>query len=112
MKNTFLPKTKTGKWSVLLQTVFLAIVAVSLFLVFGVKVLSFDNAPTFNFMGETSLTWWDATVFVLGLICPASLITGIIAIIKKDRSLMVCISVFVGVCTIVFLLLHSLIISD
>ncbi|MEI6578784.1 MAG: hypothetical protein WCN92_04895 [Eubacteriales bacterium] len=112
MKNTFLPKTKTGKWSVWLQTVFLAIVAVSLFLVFGVKVLSFDIAPTFSFMGETSLTWWDATVFILVILSPASFITGIIALAKKDRSLSVYLSVFIGLCTIVFLLLHSLFISD
>jgi hypothetical protein len=106
------PSTKIGKWSVGLQIVFLAVLFGSLFLVFGLKVLSFDNAPKFAFMGEDGMTWWDLTVGILSIAGLASFISGIGALIKKDRSLMVLISVLIGVCAVLFVLLHSLFISD
>lgn len=112
MKLPLKPSTKLGKWSVSLQIIFLAVLFVPLFLVFGLKVLSFDNAPTFGFMGEDALTWWDPTVGILGILSLAAFISGIGALLKKDRSLLVFISVGIGICMVLFVLLHSLFISD
>jgi amino acid transporter len=113
MKLPLKPSSKIGKCSVWLQIIFLVVLAVALLLVFGIKVLSFDQGPTFSMLGETSLTWWDPTSFVLSILGHAAFITGIIALVKnKDRSLSVFLSVFIGLCTILFILLHSLFISD
>ena len=96
-----LPKTKLGKWSVGLQVFFVAAIVVSLILVKLFNVLNFDN------------TWWDITV---GVVFPASImafITGIIDIIKnKDRSALVYLCIFIGVCVVLFIPLHSLFIND
>ena len=96
-----MPKTKLGKWSVGLNAFFLIAIAASLILVKVLKILSFDNY------------WWDVTV---GIIFPASiiaLIIGILAVVKnKERSIWVNLSILVGVCTVLFILLHSLFIND
>jgi hypothetical protein len=96
-----MPKTKLGEWSVGLNSFFLIAIVVSLVLVKVLKILSFDNH------------WWDVTV---GIIFPASiiaLITGILAVVKnKERSAWVNLSILIGVCTILFLFLHSLFIND
>ncbi|OGY24968.1 MAG: hypothetical protein A2Z11_04865 [Candidatus Woykebacteria bacterium RBG_16_43_9] len=95
------PKTRLGKWSVGLNAFFLIAIAASVVLVLILKILNFDDR------------WWDVTV---GIVFPASiiaLITGIIAVRKnKDRSVLVYLSIFVGVCTVLFILLHSLFIND
>ncbi len=96
-----MPKTTLGKWSVGLNAFFLITVAVSLVLVEVLKILSFDDH------------WWDVTVAV---IFPASIIafvTGILAVrISKERSILVSLSIFISICVILFLLLHSLFIND
>jgi hypothetical protein len=96
-----MPNTKVGKWSVGLNAFFLIVIAASLVFVEILKILSFDDH------------WWDVTV---GIAFPASiiaLITGILAVRKnKDRSVLVYLSIFVGVCTVLFILLHSLFIND
>ncbi len=96
-----MPKNTLGKWSVGLNAFFLTAIAVSLVFVKILKILSFDDH------------WWDATVAVA---FPASIIaltTGILANRKyKERSVLVNISIFVGVCTVLFILLHSLFIND
>lgn len=93
------PETKLGKWSVWLNTFFLIVIVVSVILVKVVGVLSFDD------------TWWDITVLVF--IAPIiAFILGIIAIKKKDHSVLVYSSVVIGLLAILFLLLHSLFISD
>ena len=96
-----MPSTQLGKWSVGLNAFFLLVIAVSLVLVEVLKILSFDDH------------WWDVTVAVAFPASIIALITGIIAVTKnKDRSALVYLSIFVGVCTILFILLHSLFISD
>ena len=93
--------TQLGKWSVGLNAFFLLVIAVSLVLVEVLKILSFDDH------------WWDVTVAVAFPASIIALITGILAVTKnKDRSALVYLSIFVGVCTILFILLHSLFISD
>ena len=96
-----MPKTRSGKWSVGLNAFFLVAIAASIVFVKVLKILSFDDR------------WWDVTV---GIAFPASiiaLITGLLAVRKnKDRSGLVYLSVFIGVCTILFILLHSLFIND
>jgi len=93
--------SKLGKLSVGLNSIFLIVVAVSLVLVLVLKVLSFDDK------------WWDATVGVLIFIFLTALITALVAVTKnKDRSVWVYASIVIGICAILFGLLHSLFISD
>jgi len=96
-----MPKTTLGKWSVGLNAFFLIAVSTSCVLVLVLKILNFDDH------------WWDVTVAVAFPASIIALITGIIAARKNaDRSALVYLSIFVGVCTVLFILLHSLFISD
>ncbi len=100
MKSAFWPQTRLGKWSVGLQAFFVVVILISVFLVKVLGALSFDDR------------WWDITVlvFLAGII---AFFIGIKAVRKhNDRSLAVFISIFLGACTILFLLLHSLFIND
>jgi energy-converting hydrogenase Eha subunit A len=101
MKIGFMPKTKLGKWSVGLNTFFLVAVATSCVLVLVLKILSFDDH------------WWDMTVAVAFPASIIALVTGLLAIKKyEERSILVNLSILVGLCTILFIPLHSLFISD
>jgi hypothetical protein len=94
------PQTKLGKWSVWLNACFLIVIVVSVVLVKVLGVLSFDDK------------WWDVTVLIF-LASIAAFVLGIIAITKKkERSVLVYISVIIGLLAILFIFLHSLFISD
>ena len=96
-----MPKTILGEWSVGLNALFLIAVVISIMLATVFNILSFDNR------------WWDVTVGVAFPISIIALITGIIAVKKyKERSILVSLSIFFGLCTVLFALLHSLFISD
>jgi len=96
-----MPKTKLGKWSVGLNTVFLISVVISIILVKVFRILSFDDR------------WWDVTMAVAFPASIIALITGILAVKKYgERSVLVYLSIFVGVCTVLFIILHSLFIND
>jgi len=101
MKIDFMPKTKLGKWSVGLNAFFLIAVTISVVLAVILKILNFDDH------------WWDVTA---GVVFPASiiaLIAGMLAVRKyEERSVLIYLSIFVGVCTVLFVLLHSLFIND
>lgn len=56
--------------------------------------------------------WWDITV---GVAVPIEIIAFIISIMtfrRKERSVLVNISIIIGICVILFLLSHSLYIHD
>lgn len=94
------PRTAIGSWAFWIQIGFLIVMATSLLLAPGLQVLDFGDR------------WWDVTV---GLSFPASLIAfilGIIALAKKDRRPIVYAAVGVGIALILFILLHSLFISE
>jgi len=96
-----MPKTKLGKWSVGLNAFFLVAVATSCVLVLVLKILNFGDH------------WWDVTVGVSFTASIIALIIGILAVKKyEERSVLVYLSIFVGVCTVLFILLHSLFIND
>jgi hypothetical protein len=79
------------------------LIAVSVSLVFVeiLKVLSFDDH------------WWDVTVAVSFPASIIALITGIISVIKyKERSVLVYLSILIGLCLVLFILFHSLFIND
>lgn len=96
-----MPKTALGRWSVGLNVFFLIAVVTSVVLVLILKILNFDNH------------WWDVTAAVAFPASIIALITGILAIRKyEERSTLVYLSIFVGICTVLFILLHSLFISD
>ena len=101
MKTNLIPTTKLGKWSVGLNAFFLVAVATSCVLVLILKILNFDDY------------WWDVTVAVSFPASIIALIIGIVAVRKhEERSVLVYLSIFVGVCTALFILLHSLFIND
>ena len=96
-----MPKTKLGKWSVGLNAFFLIAVAISVVLAVILKILNFDDH------------WWDVTAAVAFPASIIALITGVIAVRKyEEHSVLVYLSIFVGVCTALFILLHSLFIND
>jgi len=101
MKITFSPKTRIGKLSIGLTMLYLLLLIVFFaFMLFGLV--------TFN-EGH----WWDLTVGIAVPLIISAFITGIIAVRKnKDRSVLVYLSIFIGSCVILFLLLHSLFIND
>jgi uncharacterized membrane protein YfcA len=96
-----MPNTKIGKWSVGLNAFFLLAIAASCVLVLILHILHFEDH------------WWDVTVAVA---FPASIVAGIIGIIAvrkyNERSPVVILSIIIGLCTLLFILLHSLFISD
>ncbi|MEK7208760.1 MAG: hypothetical protein AAB677_00690 [Patescibacteria group bacterium] len=99
--SNFLPKTHLGKWSVWLHAFFLIGVGISILLVNGLGLLSYGDR------------WWDITVPVLGLASLTAFVLGLVAIRKyKESSILVYASVGIGILTILFILLHSLFISD
>ena len=94
------PETKLGKWSVGLNIFFLIVIIISVTLVNVLGILSYDDH------------WWDVSA---AIIFPASIIAfilGIMAMKKKDPSVLVYSSVVIGLLVILFILLHSLFISD
>ena len=96
-----MPKTTLGKWSVGLNAFFWMAITASIVSVELLKILSFDDH------------WWDVTVPVSFAASIIALITGIIAVTKnKERSILVILSIIIGLCTILFIPLHSLFISD
>ena len=94
------PQTKFGKLSVWLNAFFLIAITISIILVNVLGILSYDDH------------WWDVTVPILALATVTAFILGIIAIIKKERSFLVYMSVVIGLLAILFILLHSLFIND
>jgi uncharacterized membrane protein len=101
MNDNITPKTVLGKWSVGLNAFFLVTVVISIILVKVLGILNFDDR------------WWDITVPITFSASIIALITGIIAVRKnQERAVLVYLSIFVGVCTILFILTHSLYIND
>ena len=96
-----MPKTKLGKWSVGLHIFFLIAIIASIILVKILKVLNFDDH------------WWDVTV---PIVFSASIVAFIIGIIAKrkyqDSSISVFLSILLGLCVILFIIFHSLFITD
>ena len=96
-----MPKTKLGKWSVGLHIFFLIAIIASIILVKILKVLNFDDH------------WWDVTVPIVFSASIVALIIGIIAKRKyQDSSISVLLSILLGLCVILFIIFHSLFITD
>ena len=100
MQKEIAPKTILGKWSVGLNAFFLIVIIISIVLVKVLGILSFGDH------------WWDVTVPIVFLASIVGFILGIMAIKKKDHSILVYLSVVVGLLAILFIFLHSLFISD
>ncbi|MFA5867911.1 MAG: hypothetical protein WC891_08155 [Actinomycetota bacterium] len=101
MSISFVPKTKLGKWSVGLNIFFLLLITTSIILVEVLRILSFDAR------------WWDLTVPVALLVDMTAFFTGIRAVRKnKERSVLVFLSILIGLCVILFIIFHSLFIND
>jgi len=94
-----LPEHRLGKWAVGITIGCIALLVV-FFLLRVVGVVDFDTGHA-----------WDATV---GIIVPLELIAFILSIIaiRKEKSVLTWCSLMLGVLAIVFLLTHSLFISD
>lgn len=101
IKTKFLPKSSLGKCSAGLTAFFVLLITVFLtFMSFG--MVTFDEGHQ-----------WDITVAVAA---PTEIIAFILSILavkkKKERSVSVYLSLIIGVCVILFILLHSLFIND
>jgi len=96
-----LPETQLGKWSVGLTIFFILLIAAFIILVL-LGIVTFDDGH-----------WWDATV---GIAFPAEIIAFLLAFMavkkKKDQTILVYVSIFIGICVILFILFHSLFIND
>jgi polyferredoxin len=101
MQKDITPKTILGKWSVGLNAFFLIVIITSIVLVKVLGILSFDDH------------WWDVSCPLAFLASIIALFTGIISVRKnKEHSVLVYWSIFISICAILFLIFHSLFISD
>jgi phosphatidylglycerophosphate synthase len=100
-KTTFFPKTFLGKASVALQMCFVAAIIVSVILVYGLKMLSYEDQ------------WWSITTLVA---FPASIIayiTGIKAVRRyKDYSVLGLISIIIGMSVIAFVVFQRIFMNN
>ena len=96
------PESRLGKWAVGLTTFFLLLL-IAFFTCMLLGLVTFDKGH-----------WWDITVAVSVPVEIIAFILGILAMgkSKKRQSVLVYISVIIGVCSILFLILHSLFIHD
>lgn len=93
------PELCTGKWAVVLSLGFLALLIV-FFLFMAQGFVDFDTGH-----------WWDLTVAIsVFLIVPAFLLS--IIAIRKEKTTLTYVVLIIGLLMIVFLLTHSLLISD
>lgn len=100
IKTKFLPKSSLGKWSAGLTAFFVLLITVFLiFVLFG--MVTFDEGHL-----------WDITVAVAASTEIVAFILSILAVKKKERSVSVYLSLIIGACVILFILLHSLFIND
>ena len=96
-----MPKTRSGKWSVWLNVFFMIVIITSIILVNVLSILSYDDH------------WWDVTVPFVFSASIAAFVIGIIAVRNnKERSVLVYLSILIGLLTILFIPLHSLFIND
>lgn len=100
IKAQFLPKSSLGKWSSGLTSFFILLITVFLiFMSFG--LVTFDEGHL-----------WDITVAASAPTEIIAFILSILAVKKKERSVSVYLSLIIGACVILFILLHSLFIND
>jgi len=100
-KMYLMPKTRLGKWSVWLNVFFMIVIITSIILVNVLGILSYNDH------------WWDVTVPLVFSASIAAFVIGIIAVRKnKERSVLVYLSILIGLLTILFIPLHSLFIND
>lgn len=101
MKFTLLPETRLGKWSVGLTVLFI-MTMITFFIFMLVGIVTFDSGH-----------WWDATVLIAFPTEIIAFFMGFTAVRKnKDHSFLVYLSIFIGICLILFIFLHSLFIND
>ena len=94
-----LPPSRSGKWAVGLTLICVLIIA-AFFVLMMIGLVDFDTGH-----------WWDITV---GVAVPIELTATVLSIIaiRKERSVLTCCSLALGVLTVLFLLTHSLYIHD
>lgn len=101
MQKTILPITQMGKWAVALTAAFV-LINILFFIFMWLGMVTFDDG-----------NWWDITVAVSVLLEISSFVLCIIVLSrKKERSLLLIVSLIIGIFLILFLLLHGLFIQD
>ncbi|HEY5589077.1 MAG TPA: hypothetical protein VIK86_08990 [Candidatus Paceibacterota bacterium] len=96
-----LPESRLGKCSVGLTIFFLMLIS-TFFAFMLLGLVSFDEGH-----------WWDLTVGVAVLVEIIAFILSIMAMRKtNERSILIYLSIIIGICVILFLFLHSLFIND
>lgn len=96
-----LPNNRLGQWSLGL-TIFFLLLIIVFFAFMSMGLVTFDEGH-----------WWDITV---GVAVPVEIIAFILSIMAvrktNERSVLVYVSIGIGICVILFLLLHSFFIHD
>jgi cytochrome bd-type quinol oxidase subunit 2 len=96
-----LPESRLGRWTVGL-TIFFLLLLIIYFTCMLLGLVTFDKGH-----------WWDITVAIA---VPVEIIALILSIKvmrrKNDRPFLIYLSFIIGICVVLFLLLHSLFISD
>lgn len=93
------PESRLGKWAVgMTMTCILVLVIFFLFMASG--IVNFDTGH-----------WWDVTLGIVVIVEFAAFVLSIMAV-KKERTLLTCFSLGLGIIAIIFLLTHSLYIHD
>lgn len=96
-----LPESRLGKCSVGLTMFFLLLIT-TFFAFMLLGLVTFDEGH-----------WWDLTVGVAVLVEIIAFILSIMAVRKtNERSILIYLSIIIGICVILFLFLHSLFIND
>lgn len=96
-----LPERHICRWAVGLTMFFLLLIA-TFFVFMSFGLVTFDEGH-----------WWDLTV---GVAAPAEITAFILSVVSirktNDRSVLLYLSIVVGICAVLFLLLHSFFIHD
>jgi hypothetical protein len=96
-----LPESPLGKCSVGL-TIFFLLLIIAFFAFMLLGLVTFDEGH-----------WWDLTVGVAVLVEIMAFILSIMAVRKtNERSILIYLSIIIGICVILFLFLHSIFIND
>ncbi len=95
------PQSRTGKWSVGLTVLFLLMIF-TFFAFMLLGLVTFDEGHSWDFTVAAAIPI-ELTAFILSIIAYRK---------AKDRSVLNYMSFFIGAGVLLFLLLHSLFISD
>ena len=95
------PQSRLGKWSI------------GLTMFFFLLLMTFFSFMLFGFVTFDEGHWWDVTVAVAAPLEIIAFILSILTVSKaKERSVLIFLSIIIGLSVVLFILTHSLYIHD